>query len=159
MTLVQVKGALDASDFVLGIRKMRERGKHLTRVMREIKPDMRADQRDHAKARSGPESKWAPRAKSTIERFGRSKTGRRLSPRPLGKLLSAITYTAGRSGVVAESRVSWSGIHQWGGTAGRGAKIPARPFLWLSASLVANAAAKVRDYVLAGFDAAAGKDR
>jgi phage gpG-like protein len=31
--------------------------------------------------------------------------------------------------VVVESRVPWSGIHNRGGAAGRGAQIPPRPFL------------------------------
>lgn len=43
------------------------------------------------------------------------------------------------SNLAATSKVPWAGIHQYGGTAGHGAKIPARPFLWFSQKFLKQA--------------------
>lgn len=92
---------------------------------RELAPEARADQRDHAKNQEGPESHWAPRK----EVPGRRK---RKTRRILGRLPGAIQVRTHPDAVEIQSRVRWSGIHQDGGTANNGAQIPARPFLWWS---------------------------
>ncbi len=50
----------------------------------------------------------------------------------LGRMSSTLLALAKRNEAIAESRVPWSGIHNHGGTAGNGARIPARPFLVLT---------------------------
>lgn len=142
---------LDLRGALAGVDGMRAKGKALGKVFRELKPIVRADQRDHAKQQAGPDGRWQKRAVSTLASFKRGKSGRRLTKRPLGKLVQAVTYKASRFGVIAESRVPWSGVHQWGGTVGRGSVIPARPFLWISEKLLKAAADAIEAQVIAGF--------
>lgn len=97
---------------------------------KEAKLPLRGDIRDHRDAQSGPGGSWAPRASSTTARRAASKRNR--PKRMLGKLPTALSTLSDRRRVAMKSRVAWSDIHQKGGIAGHGAKIPARPFLWVS---------------------------
>lgn len=49
--------------------------------------------------------------------------------RPLGRIASSIKSKLTKSSVTIFSEVSWSAVHNDGGTAGHGAKIPKRQFL------------------------------
>lgn len=49
----------------------------------------------------------------------------------LGKLAGSIKAKLGGGELVVSSRVPWAGVHNEGGQVGRGAKIPARPFLFV----------------------------
>ncbi len=102
----------------------------------EARKPLRADQRDHAKRQEGPSGAWTGRSPLTTRRAGTVvDDGKRNYRRPrklMGKLPSALTSKVTRSGVTLISRAKWSGVHQDGGTAGQGARIPARPFLWAS---------------------------
>lgn len=95
---------------------------------REVRKPFRADLADHRKRREGPDGPWAPRASSTKTRTSGRKRARRL----LGRLPTAIVVKTDRGKLTATSRVRWSAIHQDGGRAGHGARIPARTFLWAS---------------------------
>ena len=139
-----IKLTMDASSAVAGLDRMARQGKNLAKAFRILKPDLHADQRDHAARQAGPDGHWPARATGTSARMakGRRYLGRqrrRLTRRPLGRLITAVTYSASNAGVFATSRVPWSGVHQNGGKVGRGAVIPARPFLWLSDRIVARA--------------------
>lgn len=148
---VSVSMQLDLRGVTAGIDGMRSRGKALGQVFRALKPVVREDQREHAKTQSGPDGRWAKRAPSTLQKFARGKSGRRLVRRPLGKLVSAVAYKASRLGVIAESLVKWSGAHQWGGKVGRGSVLPDRPFLWISEKLLKKTADAIEKHALAGF--------
>lgn len=127
---------IDLGEVERSFDAMKRRGRELGQAFRVLKPEMRADQRDHAARREGPEGSWPPLAQSTLAK--RASLGR-LRRRPLGRLTSAVTYTASKDGVVARSRVPWSGAHQEGAVVGRGSRLPARPFLWLSDRLIERA--------------------
>lgn len=143
------------------------RGKRAAPAFRQLRKPMRGDQREHAKAQSGPDASWAARSAMTEARRGAraraqrnrkralhpsSRTSSRSMPkRILGRLPSAILVLAGDLFVRAVSRVEWSGVHQYGGTAGRGAQIPRRTFLWLSDKLIATCEQVILDHVLDGW--------
>ena len=61
---------------------------------------------------------------------------------------------ASRTSLRGESRVPWSGIHQDGGTAGRGSRIPARPFLWMSEEFLRLATDRIGNRLVVAY----GKD-
>lgn len=129
---IAIRTRVDLRDVNAGFA---EAHRELRAVGRDLVKPMRADQRAHAKAQEGPEAKWPPRASSTVAKM-RAQGRRR---RPLGRLSTAVTYRATSHAVIAESRAKWSGVHQDGGTVGRGSKIPARPFLWISDRLIDEA--------------------
>jgi phage gpG-like protein len=129
---------------------MERRGKSPGAAFRKIRPHMQRDQREHAQRREGPEAKWAQRAPSTLAKFKRGKTGRRLVRRPMGKLPGAVTYSASDKGVFGRSRVRWSGAHQEGARIARGNVLPARPFLWISDGLRRIAARLLADFTAGG---------
>lgn len=70
----------------------------------------------------------------------------------LGRLRGSITAVVRGAAVVVESRVPWSKIHNQGGTAGHGSRIPARTFL----EITQEAARALADIALEHF---LGKDR
>lgn len=114
------------------------RNPDLRKAWLEARKPLRADQRDHAKRQEGPSGPWTSRAPLTQSRRGRmtgrgtGKPSRRRARKILGRLPTALTSKATRTGVSIISRAKFSAVHQDGGTAGNGAKIPARPFLWAS---------------------------
>lgn len=142
--------SLDEREAEKLFRDMAQRGHSPGEAFRKIRPHMRKDQRDHAARREGPEASWPKRAPSTMQRMKRSATGRRIVRRPLGKLLTAVTYTASNEGAFARSRVDWSGAHQHGARIARGHVLPARPFLWISDHLTRVASRLLADYVAGG---------
>lgn len=143
-----IYATLDLGDVERGLEAMARRARALGPVFRELKTPLRLDQRDHSKKREGPSALWAPRAASTMARM---RAGGRRARKPMGRLPGAVSYRATASSVSGRSRVLWSGIHQDGGTVGHGARIPARPFLWISDGMLQIAedtlgAALVRAY-------------
>jgi hypothetical protein len=123
-------------------------GAALGKAFKQIRPEMKVDQRDHAKAKEGPEAAWPPRAASTLEKL---KANGKRSRRPLGRLLSAIEYRATAKGVTGTSKIKWSSVFITGGTVGRGSKLPARPFLWISNSLLMKAGEILKAHLLERF--------
>ncbi|MDQ3295077.1 MAG: phage virion morphogenesis protein [Myxococcota bacterium] len=146
---MRTKATFDTSSLDQALMSMSRRGKMLGQVFRDLKKPMRLDQREHAKDRSGPLGSWAARAPTTLAKLRSG--GRRLRKRPLGRLTTAVTYRATRTGLMAESRVAWSGVHQEGGRVGRGSVIPARPFLWISDELLRKAEDAVTSAILLAF--------
>lgn len=124
--------------------RLRRFSEDLRPAWRELRKPVRADQRDHRKEKQGPAGPWAPRAESTMEAYRERRQRGRKPPRGLlGRLPAALITKIERKRMIVESRVKWSGIHQDGGTAGHGAKIPARPFLWVSQQLADQVASVV----------------
>lgn len=129
-----VSATVDIGDVDKGIAAMERRSHALGPAFRELKKPMRVDQKDHGKQQRGPFGTWARRSPRTLE-FYRAH-GRKRIPRPLGKLITAIKYTANAHSVTGESRAGWSSAQQDGGVVGRGVRLKARPFMWLSRKLL-----------------------
>jgi phage gpG-like protein len=160
--------AFDLTELDSAMADVEQRGKRLAPAFRELRRPLRGDQREHAKDQRGPDGSWPPRSPFTEARqrarnraIRRSKaaktiaiatTKRRSTPaRILGRLPGAIKLVTGELFVRAVSRVPWSGVHQFGGRAGRGVRIPARPFLWLSDGLLELARTTLADFVVKGW--------
>ncbi|MDQ3153634.1 MAG: hypothetical protein M3R63_18610 [Actinomycetota bacterium] len=160
---------VDLADVEAGLRELGRAGKTLSPAFRKLKGPMRLDQRTHAKAEMGPDGKWAPRASSTAADIagrrrgareanrlakGRGETARRKSPgrgKILGRIPSAIVVRSGPGIVEVISRVAYSGVHQEGGKVGRGAVLPARPFLWMSESFIQAAMETFGEHLAKGW--------
>jgi phage gpG-like protein len=156
---------VELNDVFDGLDAMVRAGRDLRPVWQRARKDLRDDLKQHFDEAKGPDGTWAPRAQSSIDRIlrtgGRRKNvtkkgvvkkraARRLKNQ-LGRLRTAwrITYNARQ--IEAASIVKWAGVHQWGGTAGRGSRIPARPFAWASDALVGKIAVGVRDHIARGW--------
>jgi hypothetical protein len=141
---------VNLDDVFDGLDSMVKAGKDLRPVWKAVRGGLRKDLQGHFASRSGPEGPWAPPAHSTIERLlsvgGRKKNvtrkgtlkrraARRLANQ-LGRLKSwwKITFTPGS--LTAASGADWSDVHNTGGTAGRGARIPQRTFAWVTDGFV-----------------------
>ena len=72
------------------------------------------------------------RVAKLLERLGRAQE--RAEGKLLGKLASSLNVSVSKGRLVVRSKVPWAGVHNEGGPAGHGAKVPARPFLFLEAS-------------------------
>lgn len=137
---------VDLSHVERGLEALYAKGRDTRPVLASMRVPARRDQVQHGRAQSGPEAKWKPRAASTTE--GRSKRRRRIRRRRiLGRLSSAVVTRVARGGLVVESQVAWSEIHQSGGVAGRGSKIPARPFLWWSQQILDEVAGRIVEHI------------
>lgn len=143
-----VSATVNIGDVDKGLDAMKARARALGPAFRELKKPMRADQKDHGKRQRGPFGTWARRAPSTLAAY---RAKRKRIPRPLGKLLSAIAYKADASSVSGESRVAWSEAHMTGATVGRGARLKARPFMWVSRKLMDIAADVIGTRLLSAF--------
>jgi len=114
------------------------------KVLLDLRGPVRFDQRHHWRKEEAPSFHWPGLAASTLERRTRKrginrKTGKRVSwpTKLLGRFPTALKLTADRHELVAQSRVKrFSMIHQEGGTAGHGARIPSRQYLWISPFLI-----------------------
>jgi phage gpG-like protein len=155
---------VDLRDVLTGLEAMKAKGMDLRPVWKAMRKVIGADLRQHARDQAGPNGAWAGRAASTIERVRQSRgaarrrrkrwKGRGLKAtsharpvRLLGKLPTAFDFTSSPSEIVGVSKVPWADVHQTGGTAGRGSRIPARPFAYLSDRVVQAGAEAVRAYV------------
>ncbi len=131
----------------------------LRKTFRELGKPTRIDQRQHHVAERGPAHRWPALAASTIarNRYPRATKGRKRAGGRWRKKLPSISAVMGRKllrrlpaalisrasshSLIVFSRVRWSGVHQEGGRAGHGARIPQRQFLWISPWLVRYAIA------------------
>lgn len=145
-----------------------ERARRLRPAFREIRKPMRQDQRAHASEERGPGGAWPPRSPLTearrkarnkgvratkamraiaITKFKKRPTPKRI----LGRLPNAVVYVVGDLFIRATSRVPWSAAQQDGGRVGRGAILPARPFLWLSSTLLGKARDVLGAFIVKGW--------
>lgn len=137
-----------------GLAALRARAADLAPAFRDLRKPLRVDIREHARAKEGPDNAWPAKSPFTLERerrararAGRKRGGRRL----LGRLPGALTIAADRTRVIAVSKARWSSVHQDGGKVGRGARVPARPFLWVSGKLRELARKRLEGHVLGGW--------
>ncbi len=124
-----------------GVRDLLSR---LSRVdIRRVFEDLRGpavfDQRHHWRKDEAPFGRWPGLAASTLERRsrprGRDKRGRNRSwpKKLLGRFPTAVQSIASAKSLVVRSRVKrFDWIHQAGGRAGHGARIPSRQYMWIS---------------------------
>lgn len=112
----------------------------------ELRGPARFDQRHHWRKDEAPDGHWPGLARSTLERRkrprGRGKDGRNRSwpKKLLGRFPNALQSIASSKSLIVRSRVKrFSMIHQEGGRAGHGARIPRRQYLWISHWLVMQA--------------------
>ncbi len=148
MSAAFLSATLHMGDVDKGLDATARRARALGPAFRDLKKPMREDQKDHGRRQRGPFGTWARRAPSTLAAY---RARRKRIPRPLGKLLSAIQYKADAGGVSGESRVKWSLAHMDGATVGRGAKLKARPFMWISRKLLDIAEGVIGKRLLSAF--------
>jgi len=164
-----LEASLDVTKVDRALADLETRAKRLAPAFRELRRPLYTDQRAHARAEEGPDGHWPARSPFTeARRQARNRTvrthrydvlrrgeGRRRStPKNiLGRLPAAILLKVGELYIRATSRAAWSGIHQYGGNAGRGrrVRILARPFLWLSDGLLQTARDVLGAYVVKGW--------
>lgn len=122
------------------------------------------------KAQQGPDGPWQSLAPSTragrISKGGRSgkftKRGllKKRVQKTLSRILSRKLITGAKikvepeqMSITANGKVNpgMSGAHQEGAIVGRGSKLPARPFLWVSDSLGESIAAEMEASLIAAF--------
>jgi len=138
---VGLKTRIDLRDVRRGLRGLRRAASDLRPAWRELRTPFRKEQREHFRDQEGPDGKWPAlqsesksrnlrRARRTATKRGRPMP-RRASRKMLGKLRS-FAIMASRRRLRAISKIPFSGIHQEGGRAGHGARIPRRTHLWVS---------------------------
>lgn len=160
---------VDLAHVEAGLARLHDAGHDLSAVFRASRKDLRLDQRDHAKHEQGPEGRWPALSPYTairrLARRGRqgSRRGRhRIGPlklkggRILGRLPGALDVKADRYGMIARSRAKWSGVHQDGGSTGRGQRVPARPFLWISDRLLRAVVVRIDEKLSAAWRGVGG---
>jgi phage gpG-like protein len=163
--VIEVDANFNLTEVDRAMADVEVRAKRLAPAFRELRRPLRADQRAHSRAEEGPDGHWPPRSPFTearrLARNRRVRASKALAIRPsrrrrttpkrlLGRLPAAILVKVGELYIRATSRVAWSGVHQYGGNAGR-ARIPARPFLWLSDGLLRTARDVLGNYVVKGW--------
>lgn len=150
------------------LRDIDRRANDLRPVFRVIRRDVNEELKEHFERGEGPAGDWPAWSQATTEKFlgrldsrGRrenvynrgaragqlNRRGMRRALNMLGRLKSAWDFQMDRTTLMATSRVPWSGVHQDGGKAGRGARVPARPFMWITQGLQARAASLIARYV------------
>lgn len=128
---------VDTSGVDSQLRKLARAGQDIAPLLREAKKPLRTDIREHQRTTRGPDGPWSARASSTLRKRGRTKSGRRRRTRLLGRLPTSLSIlVVGRDTLVARSKVPWAYVHQEGGRVGRGARIPARPFLYFGREFI-----------------------
>lgn len=92
--------------------------------------------------------------KKLAERIGRrheqadEKIRRYESGEALGRIMNSFSVKIESSYMEMYSQVKWAGIHNEGGTAGHGASIPARPFLYWNAPRIQKLSEITQEYLL-----------
>ena len=142
---------IDATVHVGGVLRLFDRVKRRDqrRVFSEARKPMRSDVRDHARQQADPRGRWPGLAASTLER--RSRGGRRRKRKLLGRLPSAIKLEHGPGFVRATSIVRWASAHARGASVGRGSRLPARRWMWISRKLRRDVVRMIRAAIIAAW--------
>jgi hypothetical protein len=155
---------VDVSGAGRAFAAMQARGANPAGLFRGLKRELHADLLDHFAAREGTDGRWPAwstgHTSRRLARGGlRKLRGGKLGPRALtkrgerklrnmlGRLKAAWDARVSRDSLVFESRVPWSGAHQRGATVGRGAVLPARPFMYASWEFVRHCARMLEAWV------------
>jgi phage gpG-like protein len=151
--------SVDDRDVQKGFDRMMSAAEKTRRFYNVMKPPVRSDIKQHGLDERGPDGPWPARDPDYVAgrtwkgRGGKSlKRRRKRAPKQmLGKLTKSIRMRATREALIISSPISWAGIHQDGGIAGRGSVIPERPFLYLSDDLVEQASSVYAAFVKSAF--------
>jgi phage gpG-like protein len=139
---------IDISGAEEKFRRLARAGHDIRPALKEFKPIFAAELKQHFAQRQAEAGGWPSWAASYVERgknalkvntgtFGRrftkkgTKRTRRLTSM-LGKMATAFSWKLEGTFLRVYSKIPWAGVHQRGGTAGHGARIPQREFLWMS---------------------------
>lgn len=145
---------VDVRRVVSGLGRMSKAAKDLSKPFREFKPLLRQDLGQHYQFHLQPQGLWPPWSESYRKKMlakprmllkkakrprkplympgGFTVRGARRFQAMLGRLDSLNEWSISRVMLQVVSIVPWAGIHQWGGVAGRGSRIPQRMYLWIS---------------------------
>jgi phage gpG-like protein len=158
---------VDLSDTLKGLDQIQRAGADLRPIWRLARRRIVDDVKSHFAEGQGPEAGWPYLAPSTIHRRlqargmtyrrGRRKGtptmkaigrgGRLTEGRLLGRLKNAWEFEITPREFVMRSMVPWADVHQTGGIGRNGARIPARPFAWVSDRVIGLIAEAIRDYM------------
>lgn len=120
-------------------------------AFREVGIHARQDQSLHDAKHEGPDGPWPALHPSTVARYAKKAKTKRGKARPrklLGRLPRALRTIITGSSIRVVSRVKWAFVHQAGGRAGRGARIPRRQFLWISDRLMQRSSRVFQQHLL-----------
>lgn len=120
-------------------------------AFREVGAHARQDQALHDAKHEGPDGPWPALHPSTVARYAKmakAKRGKARARKLLGRLPRALKTVITGSSIRIVSRVKWAFVHQAGGRAGRGARIPRRQFLWISDRLMQRSSRVFQQHLL-----------
>ncbi len=164
---------VDVRDVLKGLDAMRAAGRDLRPVFRQVRKDLKEDVQEHFFHNEGPDGRWAPYARSTLDRalhrrgFRRKRgvqrghftaRGEKWARNQLGRLKwpSAWKIKMDAQTMVMAARTGWAGVHQFGGVVGKGSVIPARPFMWASDKMVTTFEHALVGHLLSGWMSGGG---
>jgi len=137
MSAVEISCTVDVRQIVRAFERVRKID--VKRIFKELVGPARFDQRHHWRKDEAPDGHWPGLAPSTLERRtrkrGRGKDGRNRSwpKKLLGRFPTSLQAIPSQNSLIMRSRIAkFSLIHNEGGTAGHGARIPRRQYLWIS---------------------------
>jgi phage gpG-like protein len=136
---------LDLRTLDAGLNGIRRAGRDLSPVWDELAPLMKQDQKEHHRLQVGPDGPWP--GFSAASKARRPKRKRIFSAR----MRNAFIIDESPRELAAIHRVPWAHVHQEGGTAGRGSRIPARPFIYMSGKFLGIAIPAIADHLAAGW--------
>lgn len=166
---------VDISDVLRGFDLMLARSSDLSLVFRDLREYLKDEIAEHFANEEGPGGAWVGRAASTEARAQhemlnaprRRGKGRavRVGPmlrqrrtlrnrkRLLGRFraVGAYFFKTTATSLTMWPRGPWAAIHQYGGIAGKGSKIPARPFLWISDDVVRRFEEALHLHIMSGW--------
>lgn len=146
---MKIEVQLQAQDANRVFAELIKRGTDLTPLHQDLGEFLTESTKQRFQTSTAPDgTPWAPNAPATylaylskfsksgkVSKAGASRAG---GKKPLigetGRLSREIYYQADATGVEISSGEEYSAIQQFGGIAGRGVQIPARPYLGLSPS-------------------------
>lgn len=139
---------IDIRDWETGANAMIRAARNLKPVWRRLEIPMELDQESHFAKQEGPDGKWPKRAASTLD--ARRRRGRNKG-KMLGKLKTAFKIAIERKSIEAFSLVEWAESHQFGGTVGRGSRLPRREHLYIGAKFAQLAFDEIGKFLTAKF--------
>lgn len=163
-----LRAHVDWREVSAALKDAKAAGKNLKPVWKVIRRPLLEDQANHAKAQAGPDGGWPPHSRSYVLRR-RARPRVRVGPqlqrrrrnrrrivqrklRMLGRLPKALRILATSNSISAISRVAWSGVHQTGGMAGKGRRMPRREFLWIGRGVLLYTVILLDKHIVEAFD-------
>lgn len=155
---------INLRDVNRGIRGMRRQvdGAQSRAFFSALRKPVKEDVAEHQKERRGEAGAWPALDPDTLDKrrrrrasaAGRRKRRRRRAvstARMLGRLPRAWQVLVSPDSIRLVNRVRWSDVHNTGGQAGNGARIPQRQFAYVSADLVQGAQELYQRHVMQGW--------